>query len=100
MKEKHWSMASFPVKQRSPHRVFDPDAPQSAKILFEVVCDRLGFDMERAMCKDDVRHMLQARGSEADQDLIRKLRLKLGLTKNALLLTAIRVGLEMIESES
>lgn len=44
--------------------------------------------------------MLQARGSQSDLDLIRKLRVKLGLTKQALMLTAIRLGLEAMDYES
>lgn len=87
------------MAEQSSHRVFESDAPQSAKVLFEAACDRLGFDFERAMCKDDVRHMLQARGSEADQAVIRELRQKFGLTKNALMLTAIRLGLDVLEGK-
>ena len=86
-------------KQRTHHRVFDSDASHPAKLMFEVVCDNLEFDMERAMCKDEVRHMIQCRGSEEDRALIRELRQSLGLTKNALLLTAVRLGLDFIKGE-
>lgn len=92
-------MAKRQPEKVSGHRVFEPDAPQSARVLFEAACDRLDFDMERAMCKDDVRYMLNARGSEKDQALIRKLRQRFGLTKNALMLTAIRLGLEVLSGE-
>lgn len=78
------------------HRVFEADAPQAAKVLFEGVCDRLTFSMDRALCKDDERPMLQARGSQTDQDLIRRLKIKLGVTKNALMLTVIRLGLAQL----
>lgn len=51
------------------------------------------------MCKEDVRHMIQARGSEEDQALIRELRQKLGLTKNSTVLTALRIGLDIMKDE-
>ena len=94
---KHWAMKEPRPKQFSHHRIFDADAPQSTKVLFEAVCDNMSFDMDRAMCRDDVRHMIQMRGSDADVELIRSLRQELGLTKNALLLTALRIGLDRIE---
>jgi hypothetical protein len=86
-------------QQFSHHRIFDSDAPQSAKVRFEAICDALDFDMDRAMCKEDVRHMIQARGSEEDQALIRELRQKLGLTKNSTVLTALRIGLGTMKNE-
>lgn len=84
------------MRANTRHRIFEADAPRSAKVLFEAVCDNMDFDMDRAMCKDDVRHIIQMRGSDADVELVRRLRRELGATKNALLLTALRVGLDRI----
>ncbi len=51
------------------------------------------------MAMEDDRPMLQARGGKADNEAIRDLRFRLGMARNAVIIMALRLGLEAMQAE-
>lgn len=73
-------------------RVYATDATPETRELFAQVCTELDFEPVRAGAVKDMVP-LSTRGCASDRRAIKKLSLDLGVSKNAVQLAALRMGL-------
>ena len=86
-------------------KIFDVDATEDQKTLYTEVCQALAFDPEvPAPIPERYQIELSCRCSVAERKTAKRLADAMGLTRNTLILTAIKLGMgaigEILEGKS